>query len=410
MLWALLGLAVFNTIVLAFVVMRSLALTNQLANLEKNVDKTDKTVRDEIYKNREELGRNFQSFNENIAGHLESFTKQLNTLTQMNEQKLEKVREVLENRLQTLQDDNSKKLEQMRATVDEKLHATLEKRLGDSFKIVSDLLGKVHHGLGEMQNLATGVGDLKKVLSNVKTRGTLGEVQLGSILEQIFTPEQYEKNVITKRSVRSADRVEFAIKLPGPDGQGLFIPIDAKFPVEDFERLQDAQEAGNIQLIEQAASALEMQFKKEAKSIREKYIDPPFTTDFAVLFVPMEGLYAEVLRRPGLFNHLRQEYSVVVTGPTTISAYLSSLQMGFRTLAVQKRASEVWKLLGTVKTEFNKFGQILESTHKKLQEASNTIDMAARKTRTIERTLRDVQELPSAASDASDPLLEHQLE
>ncbi|MBI5416317.1 MAG: DNA recombination protein RmuC [Candidatus Omnitrophica bacterium] len=357
-------------------------LTRELMH-QKDPERLERLVREEISNNRIESTKS-----------LGAFSGQLLKLTEMNEGKLERIRDIVETRLRDLQEDNSRKLEKMRETVDEKLHSTLEKRLGESFQIVSERLEKVHAGLGEMQNLASGVGDLKKVLSNVKTRGTLGEVQLETILEQILTSEQYAKNIPTKRGSR--DPVEFAIKLPGPDGQGLFIPIDAKFPTQDYERLQDAQEEGNKDLIEQAARALEVRFKTEAKSIKDKYIDPPQTTDFAILFVPMEGLYAEVLRRPGLFNHLRQEFDVVVTGPTNISAYLSSLQMGFRTLAVQKRASEVWQLLGAVRNEFVKFGDILDKTQTRLKQASEEIESAARKSRTIERKLKDVQELPAS--------------
>ena len=353
---------------------------------------------------RSEIMQNFNAFTNSVMtrmsevarlqkDQLDTFTRQLSSLTQLNEQKLDNMRRVVEQQLQSIQTDSSAKLEKMRETVDEKLHATLEQRLGESFKLVSERLEKVHQGLGEMQNLASGVGDLKKVLANVKTRGTLGEIQLGNLLEQILSPEQYEQNVRTKRG--SNDPVEFAIKLPGRNGQAVYLPIDAKFPVEDYERLQDAQDQGDIAKVEEAGKAMEARIKLEAKNIRNKYVDPPHTTDFGILFLPTEGLYAEVLRRPGLFDLLRREYLVTIAGPTTIAALLNSLQMGFRTLAVEQRASEVWTLLGTVKTEFNKFGTILEKTHKKLQEASNTIETAARKSRTIERKLRDVQELPS---------------
>jgi len=280
----------------------------------------------------------------------------------------------------------------MRETVDEKLHNTLEKRLGESFKLVSDRLESVQQGLGEMQALATGVGDLKKVLSNVKTRGTLGEIQLETLLDQILTPDQYAKNVATKSGSR--ENVEFAIKLPGKEDKILWLPIDAKFPKEDYERLVDAQEQANPDLVEELGKALEQRIKSEAKDIQNKYIDPPNTTDFGILFLATEGLYAEALRRPGLFESLQREHRVILTGPTTIAALLNSLQMGFRTLAIEKRASEVWNLLGAIKTEFAKFGDLLVKTHKQLAAASNTIEGATRKTRTIERKLRDVQELP----------------
>ncbi len=322
-------------------------------------------------------------------------SQNLSSFSQMHEQKLERIRDSVEKKLGDIQQDNSQKLEKMRETVDEKLHATLEKRLGESFKLVSDRLEKVHQGLGEMQSLAVGVGDLKKVLVNVKTRGTWGETQLGNLLEQILTLEQYERNCITKPN--SHDPVEFAIKLPGADDRPVYLPIDAKFPTEDYERLQNAQEAGQLDLVEQATKALEMRLKVEAKNIRDKYLDPPFTTDFGILFLPTEGLYAEVLRRPGLADNLSKDYRVVLAGPTTIAALLNSLQMGFRTLAVEKRASEVWALLGTVKGEFGRFGDLLEKTKEKLDLARKNIELAASKSRTIEKKLRDVQELPNSS-------------
>lgn len=325
---------------------------------------------------------------------LDSFNKQLTELTNMNERKLEGVRHTVEQKLTYLQEDNSKKLEQMRLTVDEKLHATLEQRLGDSFKQVSERLEQVHKGLGEMQTLASGVGDLKKVLSNVKARGIMGEIQLGNLLEQILSPEQFDSNVAMKKG--SAERVEFAVKLPSKDESGgvVYLPIDSKFPLEDYTRLLDAQELGDAQAAAEAAKQLENRIKLEAKSIHEKYINPPNTTDFAVLFLPFEGLFAEVLRRPGLWDSLQRDMRVIIAGPTTLAAFLNSLQMGFRTLAIQKRSSEVWGLLGAVKTEFTKFGDILDKTKKKLQEASNTIDSAATRSRAIERKLKNVQELP----------------
>lgn len=324
---------------------------------------------------------------------LDAYSKQIMMLTQSNENRLEKMRETVEVSINRMQEDNSKKLDQMRATVDEKLHATLEQRLGESFKLVSDRLEMVHKGLGEMQSLASGVGDLKKVLSNVKTRGTWGEIQLGNILEQVLSPEQYEKNVAVKKG---SERVEFAIKLPGK-GEGeedfIWLPIDAKFPQEDYQRLLEATEQGNPQAAEEASKALEVRIKACAKDIRDKYIDPPNSTDFGIMFLPIEGLYAEVLRRPGLSDILQLEYRVVVAGPSTLTALLNSLQMGFRTLAIEKRSSEVWALLGAVKTEFSKFADILDKTQKKLQEASNTIETAAKKSRTIQRKLKNVQEL-----------------
>jgi DNA recombination protein RmuC len=301
-----------------------------------------------------------------------------------------------------MQADSTQKLEQMRVVVDEKLQSTLEKRLGDSFKQVSERLEQVYAGLGEMRTLAAGVGDLKKVLTNVKTRGTWGEIRLSQILDQILTPEQYAANVVTKTG--GNERVEFAIRLPGPDANReeiVWLPIDAKFPQEDYQRLLDAQEAADKELADRSLRSLEIRVKAEAKAIREKYIDPPHTTDFAILFLPVEGLYAEVLRIPGLCDYLQREHRVVVTGPTTLAALLNSLQMGFRTLAIERRSSEVWELLGTVKTEFGKFGDTLAKTKKKLQEATHTLDQAEVRTRAIERTLRRVEE---ASPDQQLPL------
>jgi len=330
----------------------------------------------------------------------DSFSKQLLEMTKLNEEKLETMRNTVETQLRTLQEDNNRRLEQMRAVVDEKLQSTLEKRLADSFKQVSERLEQVYKGLGEMRSLATGVGDLKKVLTNVKTRGTWGEIRLSHILEQILTPDQYEVNVATKKG--SSERVEFAIKLPGQGAHKekiVWLPIDSKFPQEDYQRLLDAQEAADKVQAEKSVKNLETRVKAEAKAIREKYIDPPNTTDFGIMFLPVEGLYAEVLRRPGLCDSLQRDYRIVVTGPTTLAALLNSLQMGFRTLAVEKRSSEVWELLGAVKTQFSKFGEVLAKTKKKLQEASNTIDQAEVRTRVISRKLSKVQELPLADSE-----------
>ncbi|GGA48283.1 DNA recombination protein RmuC [Dyella nitratireducens] len=319
--------------------------------------------------------------------------QQLGTLTADNEKRLGEVRTTLETKLTAIQQDNAAKLEQMRATVDEKLQSTLETRLGQSFKLVSERLEAVQRGLGEMQSLASGVGDLKRVLSNVKTRGILGEMQLAALLEQMLTPEQYAANVATAPG--SDERVEFAIRLPGGDRDDqVWLPIDAKFPREDYERLLDAQQQADVEAVERAATALERRVRDEAKTIRTKYIAPPATTDFAILFLPTEGLYAEIIRRPGLFDNLQREQRVIVAGPTTLAAILNSLQMGFRTLAIQKRSSEVWQLLGAVKNEFGKFGEVLSMVRKKLDEASKHIDKTATRTRAIERKLRDVETLP----------------
>ena len=326
---------------------------------------------------------------------LDSFSRQLADLTRLNEGKLDALRLTMENRLQSMQASNTEKLDQMRNVVDEKLQSTLEKRLGESFKQVSERLEQVYTGLGEMRSLAAGVGDLKKVLTNVKTRGTWGEIRLSHILEQILTPEQYAVNVVTRRG--GTERVEFAIRLPGQDdgAEGVvWLPIDAKFPQEDYQRLLDAQEAADKEAADRALKSLEQRVKLEARSIREKYIDPPHTTDFGILFVPVEGLYAEVLRIPGLCDTLQREHRIVVTGPTTLAALLNSLQMGFRTLAIGKRSNAVWALLGSVKTEFGKFGDTLARTKKKLEEATHTIDQAEVRTRAIERSLRRVEEVP----------------
>ena len=334
---------------------------------------------------------------------LESFAQQLARLTQSNEQRSEQLRVSVETRLGAIQADNASKLEEMRKTVDEKLHATLEQRLGDSFKLVSERLEQVHKGLGEMQTLAAGVGDLKKVLTNVKTRGTWGEVQLEALLDQVLTAEQYEKNVATRPG--SNERVEFAIRLPGQgdrasDSRPVWLPIDAKFPVEDYQRLVEAQDRADPVAVEVAAKALEMRLRDEAKKIRDKYVEPPYTTDFAILYLPTEGLYAEALRRPGLADVLQREFRVSLAGPTTLAALLNSLQMGFRTLAIEKRSSEVWAVLGAVKTEFGKFGEALESTRKKLEQATKSIESAGVRTRQIERKLKGVEALPVVEAQA----------
>jgi DNA recombination protein RmuC len=311
-------------------------------------------------------------------------------------EQLRALSEANERRLSALQEGNEKKLDQMRATVDEKLHATLEQRLGESFKQVADRLEQVHKGLGEMQTLARDVGSLNRVLTNVKTRGIFGEVQLAGLLEQVFTSEQYATNVATVPG--SAERVEFAIRLPGQrdDGQPLWLPIDAKFPREDYERLLEAQERADAPAMELAAKAIETRLRLEARTIRDKYIAPPHTTDFAILFVPTEGLYAEALRRPGLVQAMQREHKVMLAGPTTLLATLSSLQMGFRTLALEKRSAEVWEVLGAVKTEFGKFGDVLARTRKKLEEATNTIDQAQTRTNVMTRRLKSVEALPEA--------------
>lgn len=316
------------------------------------------------------------------------------------DRKMGEVQLAVEAKLASIQGDSEKKLEQIRLTVDEKLHATLEQRLGESFRQVAERLEQVHRGIGEMQKLATDVGSLNRVLTNVRTRGVFGEVQLGALLEQVLTIEQYATNVETVPA--SGGRVEFAVKLPGrrDDRAPLWLPIDCKFPREDYERLVDAQEAADRPAMEAAGRAIENRLRSEARTIRQKYIAPPHTTDFAIMFVPTEGLYAEALRRPGLVESLQREHKVMLTGPTTLLATLSSLQMGFRTLALEQRSAEVWETLGAVKTEFAKFGEVLAKTKKKLDEASSTIDMAERRTRVMARELRDVEAIPDSRAQA----------
>jgi len=394
-----------------------------LTLIDRDQERIEKSVKDEISRNRienaqilkdtrEELRESFKIFNESTDKRMsdfsgrqtesfELFSKKLTELTDKNEFKIEQVRQTVEGKLENIQKDNSEKLEKMRQTVEEKLENTLEKRLGEKFKLVSDWLEQVNKGLGEMQNLASGVGDLKKVLTNVKSRGTWGEVQLSNLLEQILIPEQYALNVCTKKG--SSERVEFAIKIPGKDEkvEYIWLPIDAKFPIEDYQKLIEAQENADIEMIEKLGKALEARIKSEAKDIKDKYLDPPYTTDFAILFLPVEGLYAEVIRRAGLVEYLQGSCRVVIAGPTTIAALLNSLQMGFKTLAIEKRTSEVWEILGTVKKEFGKFGDILDKTRKKLQEATNNIESATSKTRSIERKLNKVQALPSGEDHGS---------
>lgn len=349
---------------------------------------------------REENSNTLKGFNDSLVKNMAEIANlqkdQLSKLTLAIEQKLEALRGTVDERLKHIQDDNTKQLEQMRATVDEKLQGTLEKRLGESFRQVSEGLEQVHRGLGEMQTLATGVGDLKRVLVNVKTRGNWGEIQLEKLLEQVLSPEQYARNV--KTNVATNEAVEFAIRLPGGEGdrhETVWLPIDAKFPTEDYQRLTEAQERADPEAAENAAKALANRIKSCAKDIRDKYLAPPQTTDFGIMFLPIEGLYAEVVRRTELIEVLQRDFRVVIAGPTILAALLNSLQMGFRTLAIQKRSSEVWKLLSAVKAEFGKFGETLDGVKKKLEQASNTMDEAAKRSRVIARKLRDVEELPA---------------
>ena len=379
-------------------------LLNRFQSVEVRLDQSEKilndglrTLRDEIRdssrEGREESARSVNRFGEGIISQHQLLVDQLGQLMRLNDGRMVSIQQTVEDRLRDLQTGNEERLEKMRALVDEKLHATLEKRLGEAFASVSERLEKVHQGLGEMKALTADMGDLKKVLTNVKARGTWGEIQLGALLDQILTPEQYGKNVATRPG--KSERVEFAIRLPGvQEGTPVWMPIDSKFPQEDYLRIIAASEAADAEALAESTKALERRVVAEAKSIHEKYIEPPHTTDFAILYLPVEGLYAEVLRMNGLCERLTREYRVVIAGPTTIAALLNSLQMGFRTLAIEKRSSEVWVLLGQVKTEFGKFGEVLEKARIKIEQVGKELGNAQVRTRSIERRLRQVQELP----------------
>lgn len=393
--YIIIGLLLLVVIFLIWQLIRgssSSALDSKLEILKNLQERTEQSVRDEIVKFRAEHQNQSREQREELSGSLKGFGDSV-------EQKMENVRLVVDGKLKQIQEDNTRQLEKMRETVDEKLHTTLENRLGEAFKLVSERLEQVQKGLGEMQSLASGVGDLKKVLLNVKTKGVLGEAQLGAILEQILTPSQYDKNVKTKE--KSSEHVEYAIKIPSKDDSGsfLWLPIDAKFPTEDYMSLIDAYEKADIDEIETYTKSLKAKIERFAKDISAKYIDPPNTTDFAIMFLPFEGLFAEVLRISGLFEKIQREYKITITGPTTISAFLSSLQMGFRTLAIQKRSTEVWKVLGEVKTAFGKFGESLDAVRKRLEQAANTVDDAQRKSRTIQSKLRAVEEAPAVTRE-----------
>ena len=351
-------------------------LVKRLEVLDRAQERAERIIREEMSRGREENANVAKTQREELGKSLES------------------VRSIVDLRLKQLQEDNSKQIDKMRATVDEKLQGTLEKRLGESFKLVSDRLEQVHQGLGAMQQLASDVGGLQKVLTNVKARGGWGEVQLGALLEQVLTPEQFARNVKTRDE--SNENVEFAIKLPGDEnGAPVWLPIDAKFPTEDYHRLIAAQEKGDTNAVEESMKSLEAQLKRSAKDICQKYINPPKTTDFALMFLPTEGLYAEAIRRVGLVEQVQRDCRVVFAGPTTLAALLNSLQMGFRTLAIQKRSSEVWNLLAVVKSEFGKFGEALAGVKEKLDQAARKIEDVDVRSRAITRKLRDVEELPS---------------
>jgi DNA recombination protein RmuC len=378
LLYVLIGLlgGGFIVAVVALLVRRGTTGSGLEAELVKLLETIDRGLRDEFSRNREEAGAAAKTQREELGKSLES------------------VRSIVDLRLKQLQEDNAKQIDKMRATVDEKLQGTLEKRLGESFKLVSDRLEQVHQGLGAMQQLASDVGGLQRVLTNVKMRGGWGEVQLGALLEQLLTPEQFARNVKTRDE--SSENVEFAIKLPGDEnGAPVWLPIDAKFPTEDYHRLIAAQEKGDANAIEEAMKSLETQLRRSAKDICQKYINPPRTTDFALMFLPTEGLYAEAIRRVGLVEQVQRDCRVIFAGPTTLAALLNSLQMGFRTLAIQKRSSEVWNLLAGVKTEFGKFGEALSAVKEKIEQASRKMEDVDVRSRAITRKLRDVEELPS---------------
>ena len=408
-LLALLALAALNLVVLASLWLRSRrgdggAHERRHAETLAQMERLERELRDELGRQAQASRADLVGFQQTLlaqaAESARTLNEQLAQLSLRNEQRLGDVRMAVQEQLKALQEGNELKLEQMRATVDEKLHATLEQRLGQSFQQVAERLEQVHKGLGEMQGLARDVGSLNRVLTNVKTRGIYGEVQLAGLLEQVFTPQQYAANVETVPG--SGARVEFAIRLPGrgDEATALWLPIDAKFPREDYERLLEAQDRADPQAAEASARAIEVRLKAEARTIREKYVAAPHTTDFAILFLPTEGLYAEALRRPGLAEVLQREHRVTLAGPSTLLATLSSLQMGFRTLALEKRSAEVWQVLGAVKTEFGKFGEVLAKTRKKLSEATSTIDLAEVRTRAMARQLRGVESLPETQARA----------
>jgi DNA recombination protein RmuC len=406
LLWAILSATAVTAVLIVILLVRAIKFS----------DRAGKEVRDELRMSREEARGAGRELREEVSGSLKStnevlaktlegmgtlqqaqlggMTKQLRELTEANQGALDRIRLTFDSRVKELQEGNEKKLDEMRKTVDEKLHDTLEKRLGESFKLVSDRLEAVHKGLGEMQHLATGVGDLKKVLTNVKVRGTWAEVQLGAILEQILTPDQFQKNVRVKTD--SSENVEYAVRLPGPQDEPeacVWLPIDSKFPQEDYLRLQEAAEKADPGAVQAATDALARTVRSAAKDIHDKYISPPDTTDFAIMFLATEGLYAEVLRQPAFVEDLQHQYRVVVAGPTTLAAILSSLRMGFQTLAIEQRAVEVWRVLGAIKTEFGKFGDVLDKVKRHINLASQTIEKTGVRSRAIERRLRSVEKL-----------------
>ncbi|WP_304240687.1 DNA recombination protein RmuC [Gracilinema caldarium] len=391
----------FVLLVLFILIWRSRQRTAdpQILALTQGQERLERSLQDELRGTRAELAQNLTKIMEIQTKQLAALRSEIARFGQGNDQKMEQLRETVDRKLRELQSDNAQKLEQIRKTVDDKLHETLEKRLGESFKLVGDRLEQVQAGLGEMRTLAAGVGDLKRVLVNVKNRGTWGEVQLISIIQDLLAPHQYELNAVTQPG--SQERVEVAIRLPGSaktEGMGkkeqpVLLPIDAKFPKEDYERLVSARESGGSLASEEAGKLLERRLKLSAKDIYDKYINPPYTTDFGILFLPSEGLFAEILSRPGLAESIQREFRVVIAGPTTLAAMINSLQMGFRTLAVEQRTTEVWRTLSLVKAEFEKFGELLDKTKKKLQEAADTVDLADKKSRTIQGKLQKAEQL-----------------
>ena len=393
---AILGIAIlFLLIVILFITIKNRANSTQsdlLKLLEAMTKNTDQIV---------EASKNLHERMIRVETTVDKITKGVDDGFRDNRKEiainLQTIQKTVDSRVKDLQTDNAKKLEEMRLTVDEKLQASVEKRFNESFKTISEQLTSVYKGLGEMKNLATGVGDLKKVMEGVKTRGIYGEVQLNSIISDILSPNQYQENINTKPG--SADRVEFAVKMPGrEEDHETYLPIDSKFPVENYSRLIAAYNQGNKADIIAYQKALATDVKEQAKKISTKYIEPPFTTDFGMMFVPTESLYAEILRIPGLSDEIRQKYNISITSPSTLPVTLSGLLMGFRTVAIEKRSSEVWQVLGAIKTQFNKFGDLLEATKKKLQESANKIDAAATTSRQIERRLKEVESLPTADS------------
>jgi len=409
LLWVLVFCAVFNAVLIVLLLVR----------LSRASESTGGSIREDLRMGREEAQKGSREFREEVSAglrsanetmsttlaslgtlqqtQLEGMTKQLKEVTESNQNSLDRMRATLDARVRELQEGNEKKLDEMRKTVDEKLHDTLEKRLGESFKLVSERLEAVQRGLGEMQSLTTGVGDLKRVLTNVKARGTWAEVQLGAILEQILAPGQYEKNVRTKEDSREA--VEYAVRLPGPKDEPehcVWLPVDSKFPQEDYLRVQEAAERGDAEGVQKATDALARTIRSAAQEIHEKHINPPRTTDLAIMFLATEGLYSEALRHPSLMDEIQQRYRIVIAGPTTLTAILSSFRMGFQTLAIEQRAAEVWRVLAAIKTEFAKFGDVLEKVKRQLTRAALTIEKTGARSRAMERKLRSVEQLPES--------------